>query len=152
MRTMQDAGYEPEAVINYLALLGWDYQSSLARHLSSSSSHVTPNPKPDSQTDSSPVIPMVLRRDGHSSNEVFTLSQLVDVLDLTHLTKRRATVNSAKLDFLNKMHLRRKSGRLGNDGEMLEDLKEGAEDLKERTELIDRFQRGLGALPELQDK
>lgn len=44
------------------------------------------------------------------------MSQLVASFSLDHVNHRQSAVNMSKLDFLNKMTLRRKAGRLGKDG------------------------------------
>ncbi|TXT05007.1 hypothetical protein VHUM_03827 [Vanrija humicola] len=82
----KDKGYEPEALVNFLGLMGWDYQTALEN------------------------------ADNNSLYELFTLPQMIQAFDLNLVTHRRAAVNLGKLDFLNKMHLRRKAGRLGADG------------------------------------
>ncbi|KAK8845497.1 glutamate-tRNA ligase [Kwoniella newhampshirensis] len=118
-------GYEPEALLNFLALMGWDYHAALSS--------------------ASPLDPHV-RTDGHSLYEVFTLPQIIEAFDVSHINHRKAAVNVGKLDFLNKMTLRRKAGRLGKDGGMIGVGKsEEAEGEKEgeRKELVGRFQQLL---------
>ena len=77
--------------------------------------------------------------------EVFTLPQLISAFDLSHVTRRKAAVDHSKLDFLNKMTLRRKAGRLDEDGAVVYVGEEKLEDVEdrggaERDELIRRFQ------------
>jgi glutamyl-tRNA synthetase len=79
--------------------------------------------------------------------EVFTIPQLINVFDLAHVNHRKAAVNLSKLDFLNKMTLRRKAGRLGEDGVMVSLGKErlgtdGAvkQEQAERAELMQSLQ------------
>ncbi|WVR03523.1 glutamate-tRNA ligase [Kwoniella sp. DSM 27419] len=130
-------GYEPEALLNFLALMGWDYHSAL-----STSTSLDPH----------------IRTDGHSLYELFSLPQLIDAFDIKHVAHRKAAVNPSKLDFLNKMTLRRMAGRLGKDGHMVsvgkthvaassdavvksERESDGSEDRSpERDGLIQRFQ------------
>lgn len=64
-------------------------------------------------------LPVHTRSDNHSFFEVFSLPQLVDAFDVSLITHHRSVVNMEKLDFLNKMTLRRKVGRLGADGNLI---------------------------------
>ncbi|OWT40733.1 glutamate-tRNA ligase [Cryptococcus neoformans] len=122
----QKQGYEPEALLNFLALMGWDYHAAIT----SLSPETTLDPH--------------IRTDGHSLYELFTLPQLIAAFDPTHINHRKAAVNQGKLDFLNKMTLRRKAGRLGEDGVMVEAGKvcTGQEE-EERERLVGRFQVSL---------
>ncbi|OCF59542.1 glutamate-tRNA ligase [Kwoniella mangroviensis CBS 10435] len=117
-------GYESSALLNFLALMGWDYHSAL-------SSKTTLDPH--------------IRNDGHSLYELFTMDQLIEAFDMTHITHRKAAVNQSRLDFLNKMTLRRMAGRLGNDGVMVNSgkISHDNENEGEREGLIRRFQQGL---------
>ncbi|WVF66134.1 glutamate-tRNA ligase [Kwoniella sp. CBS 6097] len=131
-------GYEPAALLNFLALMGWDYQTALSS-TTSLEDHI--------------------RSDGHSLYELFTLPQLISAFDISHIAHRKAAVNPSKLDFLNKMTLRRMAGRLGKDGHLVSvgkdseeagvdggsgsesgSTKELEEHKDERGELISRFQ------------
>ncbi|WWC58230.1 glutamate-tRNA ligase [Kwoniella dejecticola CBS 10117] len=121
-------GYEPAALLNFLALMGWDYHSAL-------STKTTLDPH--------------IRNDGNSLYELFSVDQLVELFDIQHIANRKASVNISKLDFLNKMTLRRMADRLGKDGHMVNLGKEitlsqtGQGESKERMGLIRRFQVGL---------
>ncbi|KAH7923759.1 glutamyl-tRNA synthetase [Leucogyrophana mollusca] len=83
-------GWEPDAVLNWLALSGWGVHHDRAQQPSPSSdtSHSTPNQAPD-------------------STRLMTLSELIDQFELTSLTHRRNVLDPAKLEFLNKHHLMR---------------------------------------------
>lgn len=94
-------GYEPEAMLNFLALLGWDYQSAK-------------------------------RGVDKEQEEVFSLPELVRSFGIDGITHRRAAVDLAKLDYINKMTLRRKATAPAPD-------EEG------RDVLVRRFQDGLRA-------
>ena len=123
-------------MVNYLAILGWDYTKTL-----------------DATTAAQPIPPQVVRRDNHSYHEVFTLSQLVESFDLTHVTRRKASISNEKLEFLNRMHLRKKAGLLGSDGELIEAGKSRTEGIGAgKMKMIEAFQRDLKAIPELKDK
>ncbi|WVQ80324.1 glutamate-tRNA ligase [Cryptococcus sp. DSM 104549] len=125
-----DQGYEPDALINYLALMGWDYNAALS-------------------STAGPLDPHV-RSDGHSLYELFSLPQLIAAFDPKHVNHRKATVNHDKLHFLNKMTLRRKAGRLGKDGVMVGVGKvQDAADESERVALVKRFQASLKEEEEL---
>lgn len=123
---MQKQGYESEALLNFLALMGWDYHAAIT----SSSPETTLDPH--------------IRTDGHSLYELFTLPQLIAAFDPSHINHRKAAVNQGKLDFLNKLTLRRKAGRLGEDGVMVEagKVSTGQEE-EEREKLVGRFQNLL---------
>ncbi|WVQ93762.1 glutamate-tRNA ligase [Kwoniella sp. CBS 9459] len=94
----QKQGYEPAALLNFLALMGWDYHTALA---------------------STTSLEEHIRSDGHSLYELFTLPQLIRSFDIRHIAHRKAAVNPSKLGFLNKMTLRRMAGRLGKDGHLV---------------------------------
>lgn len=49
------------------------------------------------------------------NREVFTLQDLIDRFDIQHVNHKRAAVDLSKLDYLNKMHLRRIAGGNGRD-------------------------------------
>ena len=114
----QREGYEPEAILNYLALLGWDYYSAL-ESLNTNTELPTPSSGPGSA-----ILPPHARKDGHSLYEMFTLPQLISAFDITHISKRNVIVSQSRLEFLNKMTLRRKVGRLGADADVIEIGKE----------------------------
>ncbi|CAE6416452.1 unnamed protein product [Rhizoctonia solani] len=70
-----EKGWEPEAVVNWLALTGWNIHRSVVEHESG-----TPG-------------------------DVMTLSQITKAFDITHLTHRRTILDPGKLAFLNRHHL-----------------------------------------------
>lgn len=80
------------------------------------------------------------RNDGNSLSELFTMDELISNFDITHVNHRKAAVDLPKLDFLNKMTLRRNAGRLGDDGNLRDQIV-GHE--KSRKELVARFQEIL---------
>lgn len=137
-------------MLNYLSLLGWDYYSAL-ESLNTVSDLPTPSVGPGSE-----ILPAHARKDTHSLYEVFTVPQLISAFDLTHITRRKAAVSQSKLDFLNKMTLRRKAGRMGRDSETAELGKErlgrSEESLGEaRNELIEKLQGMLRDVKTLKD-
>lgn len=103
-------GYEPEALINFVALMGFDHQ-------------------PHDHDDREPFFPpgfeipslssAELRKDMHTLSELMTPRMLVDAFDLSLIAHRRAAVFLPKLDWLNKMHLRRKGGRASDERDKL---------------------------------
>ena len=147
----QKQGYEAEAVLNYLALLGWDYYSAL-ESLNINAGIPTPSSGPGSA-----ILPPHARRDGHSFYEMFTLPQLISSFDLTHISRRKVMVSQSRLDFLNKMTLRRKVGRLGRDAKTAEIGKEmlnagDEESPKEsKREIVTRLQAMLRELDVLRN-
>jgi glutamyl-tRNA synthetase len=97
----QEKGYEPEALLNFLALLGWDPTTAL-REIHGEE------------------LPFHQRDDDQSLYEIFTMPQLIRAFDLTHLSRRKAQVDMAKLNFINKMTLRVWGGRMSaNDSAMV---------------------------------
>jgi len=126
----QEKGYEPEALLNFLGLLGWDHHAALEK------TH-------------GDMLPYHERNDKNSLYEIFSLPQLIEAFDLSHLSRRKAMVNIDKLDFINKMTLRRKAERLGEEGELVNLGKAGESEMSERKSLIERYQADLRALPVL---
>jgi glutamyl-tRNA synthetase len=122
----QEKGYEPEALLNFLALMGWDHHA------------VRP-----------PTSLEHPRSDSNSLSELFTMDELIQAFDLKHINHRKAAVDMQKLDFLNKMTLRHKAGRLGDDGNMTE-VATGQE--KSRKEMVEQVQAALRGTKVLKDK
>jgi len=139
-------------VLNYLALLGWDYYSALESLEAESESLPIPSSGPGSE-----ILPPHARKDSHSLYEVFTLPQLISAFDLTHITRRKAAVSQSRLDFLNKMTLRRKAGRLGTDASTVEIGKEslaGTEPSlgEDREGLVRELQEMLRGVKEIENR
>ena len=124
----QKNGYEPEALLNFLALMGWDHHTALA-----------------ALAEAPEGLPPHTRSDAHSLYEVFTVPQLIRVFDINHVNHKKAAVNLSKLDFLNKMTLRRKAGRLGQDGLLANAGKEADDEEShlQRHQLVARLQEIL---------
>lgn len=78
-RDFRDKGYLPEAMINFLAFLGW-----------------TPKAKMKISTDD-------------KIEEFFTLDELVDEFDLSQVSKSPAIFDEKKLDYLNGYYIRKMS-------------------------------------------
>lgn len=89
VREFRDAGYLPEALVNYLALLGWSPPEGM--------------------------------------NEVMTISELVKEFSLQRVQVSPATFDPAKLKWINRNHLKRRS---------LESLEELARPFLERAALL----------------
>lgn len=70
------------------------------------------------------------RNDGNSLSELFTVNELISNFDISHVNHRKAAVDISKLDFLNKMTLRRNAGRLGDDGNLHDQVEGHAESRK----------------------
>ncbi|KAG1746908.1 hypothetical protein EDB19DRAFT_1894114 [Suillus lakei] len=80
-------GWEPEGVLNWLALAGWGVRHENGR----ASPPGIPSPQPPDST------------------TLMTLPELIDQFDLSSLTHRRNVLDPAKLAYLNKHHLMRSS-------------------------------------------
>jgi glutamyl-tRNA synthetase len=122
----QDKGYEPEALLNFLGLMGWDHH---AARPSTAAEHP--------------------RSDSNSLSELFTMDEMISAFDLTHVNHRKSAVTLPKLDFLNKMTLRQKAGRLGDDGN-LKEVVHGHE--ASRRDLVTRLQTLLREVKVLQGR
>jgi glutamyl-tRNA synthetase len=122
--------------------MGWDHHSALEelaqrqqQIVSSSESSSIGTASGDealatSSTDipnDGPLLPPQTRADSHSYYDLFTPGQLIAAFSIEHINHRKAAVNMSKLDFINKLTLRRKAGRLGDDGVLVEKGKEGLE-------------------------
>ncbi|KAH7884204.1 hypothetical protein F5I97DRAFT_1938759 [Phlebopus sp. FC_14] len=83
-------GWEPEALLNWLALAGWGVHHNQGRDTTQSST---------SDSVSEKHVP--------SSTEVMSMSELIEQFDLASLTHRRIALDPAKLESLNKHHLMR---------------------------------------------
>ncbi len=79
LKDYHDKGYLPEALINFMALLGWN-----------------------------PGTPSTYRS-GQAEKEIFTLDQLVKEFSLENVQKSGAIFNLQKLDYLNGYYIREKS-------------------------------------------
>lgn len=78
VQAFRDAGYTPEGLINFVALLGW-------------------NPKTETEAGAK----------SGSDVEVFSLEELEALFDLSGLNKANAAVDRARLDHFNAFHMRR---------------------------------------------
>ncbi|KAG9077484.1 Glutamate--tRNA ligase mitochondrial, partial [Ceratobasidium sp. UAMH 11750] len=81
-----EKGWEPEAVVNWLALAGWNVHQQL---------------DPAHKHEASPEI-------SKAPKDVLTLVQLIESFDVSHLTHRRNILDPKKLEFLNRQHIVRK--------------------------------------------
>ncbi|POY72299.1 putative Glutamate--tRNA ligase [Rhodotorula taiwanensis] len=92
-------GYEPEALLNFVALMGWSPQSSGSDTPSSAAAE----PASSSPSDV-------------AHEEVLPLAALIEAFSLEGVNKNRATMQAAKLDFLNRAHLRIKLADMTEGG------------------------------------
>ncbi|KAF7964718.1 hypothetical protein HWV62_3671, partial [Athelia sp. TMB] len=83
-------GWEPEALLNWLALAGWGAHHEYPADPMSTSTHSP------SEHDTVP-----------DSTQMMTLSELIDQFDLSAITHRRNSLDITKLAYLNKRHLMR---------------------------------------------
>ncbi|OBZ78674.1 putative glutamate--tRNA ligase, mitochondrial [Grifola frondosa] len=84
----QRRGWEPGAILNWLALAGWGIQHEEVSSSSSSSLSTAGKQAPD-------------------STAVMTLPDMVEAFDLSVITHRRSVLDPVKLEYLNKHHLMR---------------------------------------------
>ena len=139
----KNKGYEPTALINFLALMGWDHHHhQTASGISSDSSRQTffPSTSALAQVSTSPEELLQLRKDYNSYSELFTPAMLEHCFDLERVGRTRATVFIKKLDWINKMHLRRMAA-LDGTGKSRSQYTEGQE--QGRQELLQRFRQAL---------
>jgi len=92
-------GWEPAALLNWLALVGWGTHSpaspgSSPTSTSNSASSSSSGSFSTSRTDNAP-----------DSTQIMTLPQIIDQFDLSSLTHRRNVLDLTKLEYLNKHHL-----------------------------------------------
>ena len=86
--TLKEKGYLPEAVINFIALMGW-YPHTTSQN--SSTQDIVP---PSSSQ--------------FSAHELLSLDDLVAQFSLEGLNRRPVTVGSDKLSWMNKQHFKRR--------------------------------------------
>ncbi|GAA5911826.1 hypothetical protein JCM5296_005380, partial [Sporobolomyces johnsonii] len=84
-------GYEPEALLNFVALLGWSVQTT-------SSSSPSPASPPSPSPSSAPT----------ASEEFLPPAALIAAFSLEGVNKNRPKMQTTKLDFLNRAHLKAK--------------------------------------------
>jgi glutamyl-tRNA synthetase len=65
------------------------------------------------------------------TREVFSKQDLIDKFDISHVNHKRAAVDLGKLDFLNKMHLRR-MGQASGVGEKERLIQRYRDDLRQQ--------------------
>lgn len=151
--------------------MGWDHHSALEelaqrqeQIASASDTSANDSTLITSSTDipqDGPLLPPQTRSDSHSYYDIFTPGQLIAAFSLEHVNHKKAAVNMSKLDFINKITLRRKAGRLGDDGHLVyagkEELESEVEAAqqgheKERGEMILRVQSYLREQRVLKEK
>ncbi|THU78524.1 glutamyl-tRNA synthetase [Dendrothele bispora CBS 962.96] len=96
-------GWEPEAMLNWLALAGWG-----ARHEPPSSS---PSPSSSTLETQSPThagahAPRPLQiQSAPDSTRIMTRQELISEFDLSAITQRSSSLDATKLEYINKHHL-----------------------------------------------
>ncbi|BGP34041.1 Glutamate--tRNA ligase mitochondrial [Rhodotorula toruloides] len=91
--------YEPEALLNFVALMGWSPQSSAS------------SPPPQDSESAASAAP------DSDNTDVLPLHDLIAQFSLEAVNKNRASMQAAKLDFLNRAHIRLKlEDRSGSAG------------------------------------
>ncbi|KAI0782191.1 hypothetical protein C8Q75DRAFT_788322 [Abortiporus biennis] len=101
----QRKGWEPEAVLNWLALAGWgqSHIKTLQEDTSSPSSSCSEGEDHHHHHGHQHVY-----KTAPDSTTVMTLPELIREFDISSLTHRRTVLDPAKLEYLNKHHLKRK--------------------------------------------
>lgn len=126
----QSKGYEPSALNNFLALMGWDHH-----HAAASKPFFPPRMSPPSLSS------VEIRQDLNSIADLFTMRGLVESFDLEAINHKRAAVFLPKLDWINKMHLRR-AGMVRERGEEKEEEEYQMGD-QTREDLVERLMQML---------
>ncbi|KAF8060769.1 hypothetical protein FPV67DRAFT_305746 [Lyophyllum atratum] len=101
-------GWEPQAVLNWLALAGWGAK------------HETP---PPSSSSSQPARPQLIQK-APDSTTLMTLPEMIEQFELSALTQRSSILDPMKLEYLNKHHLM----QIWSTAQGLETLAEKAHD------------------------
>jgi glutamyl-tRNA synthetase len=126
----QNKGYEPAALNNFLALMGWDHH-----HASDVKPFFPPSLAPPSLSS------VEIRQDLNTIGDLFTMPGLVESFDLNAVNHKRAAVFLPKLDWINKMHLRR-AGMIADSS--IEKEGEGYQmGTQTRADLVDRLMEML---------
>ncbi|GHJ89353.1 hypothetical protein NliqN6_5755 [Naganishia liquefaciens] len=137
-------GYEPSALTNFLALMGWDHH-----HAASTKPFFPPRLSPPSLSS------VEIRQDLNSIADLFTMRGLVESFDLEAINHKRAAVFLPKLDWINKMHLRR-AGMVARGEEREEEGyqigNQTREDLVERLMQMLKEKKVLQGSPLIEDK
>ncbi|SGY60983.1 BQ5605_C007g04512 [Microbotryum silenes-dioicae] len=94
-----DKGYEPEALLNFVALMGWSPQATTSTNVDASG------------------------QEGH----VLTMEEMIKRFSLEGVNKNRSTMNLSKLEYLNREHVKLKLGEEEGRKEMVERLKANVE-------------------------
>ncbi|KAK7047572.1 Glutamate--tRNA ligase mitochondrial [Paramarasmius palmivorus] len=92
-------GWEPEAILNWLALAGWGASSSSPASSTTSTTSTNSNSAPDSTT-------------------ILTLPQLIDQFSLSAVTQRNSSLDPSKLEYINKRHIERKLQNAEKEAEL----------------------------------
>ncbi|EIM92053.1 glutamyl-tRNA synthetase [Stereum hirsutum FP-91666 SS1] len=96
-----ERGWEPQAVVNWLALAGWGVHDHSHSH-SHSSEASSSNSDSDSSSASSSK-----QTAAPDSTTVMSLPEIIQHFDLSAVTHRRSVLDPTKLEYLNKHHLMR---------------------------------------------
>ncbi len=118
----RDAGYLPDALLNFLALLGW-------------------HPLPEVDRETGKVI----------EREIFTLAELIERFDIERVQKGGAAFNIDKLDWLNAQYLKRLSAEeFIAAGRRIGAIREGA-DLKKLNKIVALVRERIKKLTDFPD-
>ena len=101
-RSRQKRGWEPKAILNWLALAGWGAQTEPSEPSTQTTSNWTHKAPPDSTTlmDMEDMIREVMSRLARGVR-----ADLFFQFELSSITPRRTVLDPSKLEYLNKHHL-----------------------------------------------
>ncbi|GAA6011111.1 hypothetical protein JCM11491_006731 [Sporobolomyces phaffii] len=104
-----EKGYEPSALLNFVALLGWSPQSSASSTSTPDSQHPPSAPSTSSSSSSSSTPATESESNPNSSaSDLLPLSKLISAFSLEAINKNRPTLQNGKLDWLNRNHVKMK--------------------------------------------
>lgn len=127
-------GYEPEALLNFVALMGWSPQSVVGQQEAESVGEVKPSGQHEGEENDVLDVEELIAQVSPPHTRRSALSDSADAVpyppprpqfSLAAINKNRATMSPAKLDFLNRAHLQRKLAA-GADAEKRRELSERA--------------------------
>ncbi|KAF8629012.1 hypothetical protein AX17_005868 [Amanita inopinata Kibby_2008] len=98
-------GWEPEAVLNWLALAGWGARHEPISPSDSPSTSTTPPPNHGHSHAHTHTHTQRLIQEAPDSTSIMSLSDMISQFDLTAMTHRSSSLDAGKLEYINKHHL-----------------------------------------------
>ncbi|GAA5897486.1 glutamate--tRNA ligase MSE1 [Sporobolomyces salmoneus] len=90
-----EKGFEPEALLNFVALLGWSPQHSVTSH----STTLTTTANETTETG---------KEDNSQASDLLSIRELIEKFSLGGINKNRPTLQQGKLEWLNRNHVKMK--------------------------------------------